>query len=271
MRSFISTFALLSLLVADAQAVERASTSPFFNVHTQGVSASEQGAAVSHRLQERKALAIDSRRRNDRRLNSRYRTPKQRNTATLERQLGVGETATEAKAGVATKVPSTQNAVTKAPKTRVVYTGDTDDSSLTTTLEFVMVRDEIGTDASSEGDIAVGSGIGMNGSIHDLTNTTSGLGFGSDPIGSFSAFCTVVSTKKGELLCSYEIYMDTDGGDGIGGLIVTGPIMSLNSTSEARSIVTGAEFDYATYTSGYLVTVQDATRPILFSYLTLTL
>lgn len=74
----------------------------------------------------------------------------------------------------------------------------------------------------------------------------------------------MVSELKGELLCNYEILLNSNGSAGVAGIIVTGPVSGIETGTEFVSTVTAAEFDFASYTSGSLVTVQDETRPILF-------
>lgn len=99
--------------------------------------------------------------------------------------------------------------------------------------------------------------------------TTSGRDFGGDPIGMFKGFCTVVSDTKGELLCTYEIYIYANGDSGLGGVIVTGPVAGLETGREFESVVTGAEFDFSVFNTGFLTTVQDPQKPILYSFLSL--
>ena len=84
----------------------------------------------------------------------------------------------------------------------------------------------------------------------------------------FKAFCTVVSDLNGDLLCQYEIYLYTPGRNGVGGVLVTGPVAGLQSERSHTALVTGAEFDFDQFDSGTLTTVQDAHKPILFATLT---
>lgn len=102
-----------------------------------------------------------------------------------------------------------------------------------------------------------------------MVYTTYGRDFGGDPIGLFKGFCTVVSDINGELLCNYEIYIYANGPAGVGGVIVTGPVAGLETGKEFQSIVTGAEFDFSQFNTGFLTTVQDPQKPILYSFLSL--
>lgn len=129
------------------------------------------------------------------------------------------------------------------------------------------VRDEIGSDTPNDAEFGVASGIGMNGHVYKMIYTTNGRDFGGDPIGMFKGFCTVVSNLNGELLCTYEIYISADGDSGLGGVIATGPVGGLETGQEFKSIVTGAEFDFSVFNNGYLTTVQDPQKPILYSFL----
>lgn len=135
----------------------------------------------------------------------------------------------------------------------------------------MQVRDEIGSDSPSDADFGVASGIGMNGHVFPMIYTTQGRDFGEEPIGLFKGFCTVVSDERGELLCTYEIYLMTNGDAGLGGVIVTGPVAGLETGREFESIVTGAEFDFSMFSTGFLTTVQDPQKPILFAFLSLYL
>jgi hypothetical protein len=134
---------------------------------------------------------------------------------------------------------------------------------------FCQVRDEIGSDTPSDADFGVASGIGLNGHVFDMVYTTSGRSFGGDPIGIFKGVCTVVSNINGELLCTYEIYIFANGDSGLGGVIVTGPVAGLETGREFESIVTGAEFDFSVFNTGFLTTVQDPQKPVLSSCLSL--
>jgi hypothetical protein len=137
---------------------------------------------------------------------------------------------------------------------------------------LLQVRDEIGSDTPGDAEFGVGSGIGMNGHVFNViyTTTSGSRDYGEDPIGLFKGFCTVVSEIYGELLCTYEIYINANGEAGLGGVIVTGPVASLDTGVEFESIVTGAQFDFAVFNTGVLRTVQDAERPILFANLSLS-
>lgn len=104
-----------------------------------------------------------------------------------------------------------------------------------------------------------------------MVYTTSGRDFGGDPIGIFKGICTVVSDLNGELLCTYEIFLYANGEIGIGGVIVTGPVAGLETGKTFESVVTGAEFDFAPFNTGFLTTVQDPQKPILYSFLSLYL
>ncbi len=104
-----------------------------------------------------------------------------------------------------------------------------------------------------------------------MVYTTYGRDFSGDPIGIFKGFCTVVSNLNGELLCTYEIYISADGENGLGGVIATGPVAGLESGQEFKSIVTGAEFDFSVFNGGYLTTVQDPQKPILYSFLSFSI
>jgi hypothetical protein len=117
----------------------------------------------------------------------------------------------------------------------------------------------------------VASGIGLNGHVFEMIYTTSGRDFGDDPIGIFKGFCTVVSDVNGELLCTYEIFITANGENGLGGVIVTGPVAGLETGREYESIVTGAEFDFSIFNTGFLTTVQDPTKPVLYAFLSLYL
>lgn len=145
---------------------------------------------------------------------------------------------------------------------------DCDDEDIAGQFEFVLVRDEIGTDADGDGDFGLASGIGLNGQVFKTVYTTSGRDFSGDAIGIFKAFCTVVSDVNGDLLCSYEIFLYTSGSNGVGGVLVTGPVAGLQSERSHTALVTGAEFDFAKFDSGTLTTVQDKDKPILFATLT---
>lgn len=140
---------------------------------------------------------------------------------------------------------------------------------MTTDYEFVMVRDEIGSDTPGEDDFGIASTIGLNGHVYEMIYTKQGRDFGGDPIGVFKGVCTVVSDLKGELLCTYEIYISSKGANGLGGVIATGPIAGLQTGHEFESIVTGAEFDFSAFNTGSLKTVQDPKKPILYSFLSL--
>lgn len=140
---------------------------------------------------------------------------------------------------------------------------------MTTDYEFVMVRDEIGSDTSGEDDFGIASTIGLNGHVYEMIYKKEGRDFGGDPIGVFKGICTVVSDLNGELLCTYEIYISSKGPNGLGGVIATGPIAGLETGQEFESIVTGAEFDFSAFNTGSLKTVQDPKKPILYSFLSL--
>jgi hypothetical protein len=75
----------------------------------------------------------------------------------------------------------------------------------------------------------------------------------------------VTNREDGEMLCKYEIYLDSDGAYNMAGLIVNGPVESPISTN----IVTGAEYDFERYSGGTMTTLEDPDLPILYVYVEL--
>lgn len=135
---------------------------------------------------------------------------------------------------------------------------------------MLQVRDEVDS-PSPEGEVGVASNLGMNGYVYDIVHTSSSGGEQpkydgtNDPIGLFKGFCTMTSKMNDELLCTYEIYLTTSGENGVAGIIVNGPVGGPENTM----MVTGAEYDFATYRGGSLTTLQDPELPVLFAYLSM--
>lgn len=137
----------------------------------------------------------------------------------------------------------------------------------------LQVRDEIGTDTPGDSEFGLGSGISLNGQIYEMKNSTAdSLDFSEESsIGGFTGFCSVVSDIKGELLCTYEIFLDTPFGQvGVGIFVVTGPVAGLETGVEFESVVTGAEFDFIDFSKGVMTTIQDAEKPVLYASLSLS-
>jgi hypothetical protein len=105
----------------------------------------------------------------------------------------------------------------------------------------------------------VASTLGLNGYAYERTYSSDNP-VGDQPIGIFFGICTVTNTVYGEMLCTYEIYLYTDGANEIGGLIVNGPVESPLSTN----LVTGAEYDFERYSGGIMTTLEDPELPILY-------
>ena len=70
-------------------------------------------------------------------------------------------------------------------------------------------------------------------------------------------------TSLEALLCTYEIYIFTDGHYELAGIIVNGLVEGIESVQ----VVTGAEYDFEEYSSGMLTTLQDPEQPIMYAYL----
>ena len=120
-----------------------------------------------------------------------------------------------------------------------------------------------------EDEFPIATGIGISGQVYDMVFTTEGRDFDGPPIGIFRGICTIVSEINGDLLCTYEITIQTIGSNGLGGVTVTGPAAGLESGVEFMAIVTGTGFDFDDYNTGSFTTVQDPVKPILFAYLNL--
>ena len=67
------------------------------------------------------------------------------------------------------------------------------------------------------------------------------------------------------MLCTYEIYLYSDGDYEVAGVIVNGSVEGRQS----NYVVTGAEYNFEHYSGGSLTTLEDPEVALLYAYLSL--
>ena len=139
-------------------------------------------------------------------------------------------------------------------------------------IRFVMVREEAGTPTPDN--FGVGDSLALNGQVYYWEDYEDNL-IAENPVGNFVTLCTGIS-QGDDLMCTYEIALGimtnknrngnpvrgtADSVEGMGAFVANGP----NYMGENTMIVTGTEFEFASFKSGTLVTQEDLVNPYLYA------